>query len=52
MVPGQEVRPWRVDLTDELVPGSTQTLRYWSDVRGQPGTGGRIRMVSWLVYWR
>ena len=50
--PGQEVRPWRVDLTDELRPGSTQTLRYESDVRGQPGTGGRIRMVSWLVYWR
>ncbi len=50
--PGQEVRPWRIDLTDELIPGSTQTLRYWSDVRGQPGTGGRIRMVSWLVYWR
>ena len=50
--PGLEVQPWRVDLTEELRPGSTHTMRYWSDVRGRPGTGGNIRMVSWLVYWR
>jgi hypothetical protein len=50
--PGLEVQPWRVDLTEELTPGSTQSIRYGSDVRGRPGTGGNIRMVSWLVYWR
>lgn len=50
--PGLEVQPWRVDLTDELPAGSTHSMRYWSDVRGRPGTGGNIRMISWLVFWR
>lgn len=60
--PGQDVKPWVVDLTDEVRRDASNTITYESLFRGgvyrpEPsgrggGFGARMDLISWLVYWR
>lgn len=52
--PGQPVQPWRVDITDQVSIGETNTLEYQGLYAGAPVTGnrGRIRLSSYVVYYQ
>ena len=50
--PGQQVDPWVVDVTADVVPGQTATLSYrglFNDIDPPPDGAGDIAMVSYLV---
>ncbi|MEJ7727939.1 MAG: peptide-N-glycosidase F-related protein [Polyangiaceae bacterium] len=49
--PGQQVEPWVVDVTAEVVPGETATLGYAAKLGtvSPPDGAGNIDMVSYLV---
>ncbi len=60
--PGQDVKPWVVDLTADVRRDDSNTITYESLFRGgiyrpEPsgrggGFGARMDLISWLVYWR
>ena len=50
--PGQQVDPWIVDVTSEVVPGQTATISYrglFDDVDPPPDGSGDIQLVSYLI---
>ncbi|MEW5737526.1 MAG: peptide-N-glycosidase F-related protein [Myxococcota bacterium] len=52
--PGQDVPPWVVDVTAEVMKGQPNTLTYRAEFQGAPVTGnlGNVVLSSWLVVWR
>ena len=59
--PGYEVKPFVVDVTDTLTPGSTATITYEGKLGGEPyvpepanngGFGANIKMNSYLAFTR
>lgn len=52
--PGQDVAPWVVDVTADVVKGQANTVSYRTEFRGQPVSTylGEIELSSWLVIWR
>lgn len=50
--PGQQVTPWVVDVTADVVPGQTAALSYVAKVgnNAPPDGAGNIDMVSYLVF--
>jgi hypothetical protein len=51
--PGQQVEPWREDVTADVVPGQEVTLRYAGLLNGLTPreASGNIRMTSFLVVY-
>lgn len=53
--PGLEVRPWEVDITDDVTIGEENQVSYLGFVNGNiwkpGGTGANVRMQSYLVYY-
>ena len=51
--PCDPVQPWRVDITDEVTLGASNTLEYRGLFGGQPPgpSHGRIRMNTYVVYY-
>ena len=52
--PGQDVAPWVVDVTGDVTPGQSATLRYRTTLDGHAVAGdqGNIVLSSWLVIWK
>lgn len=52
--PGQDVAPWVVDVTGEVMKGASNTLGYRTEFMGAPVSMalGNIQLSSWLVVWR
>ncbi len=60
--PGYDVKPWVADVTDDLVPGATQTVTYRALFQGhdydpQPvpdptGFPAHLDIASYLVFWK
>ena len=50
--PGQIVQPWRQDITSSITPGEESTISYNAAFNSNAPAGGRIRMSSYLVYYR
>ncbi|GMU61219.1 MAG: hypothetical protein AMXMBFR34_29820 [Myxococcaceae bacterium] len=52
--PGQDVAPWVVDVTGDVLKGQPNTLTYRAEFMGAPVTGdlGNVVLSSWLVVWR
>jgi hypothetical protein len=52
--PGQQVKPWSVDLTELAPPGTTATLRYLGqyNLKPPPDNSGDIQLSSYLVISR
>ena len=51
--PGQDVAPWVVDVTADVMKGAVNTLTYRTQYAGSPVTAGlgNIVLSSWLVVW-
>lgn len=49
--PGQIVKPWRVDVTEQIKAGEQNTLQYEGKFNGGAPQGGRIRMSSFVVFY-
>lgn len=60
--PGMDVKPFQVDVTDDIVAGQTNVIEYKSLHDGQPwfpepfsspggGFAGNVRISSWLVFY-
>jgi hypothetical protein len=51
--PGQQVPPWRVDVTADVTPGGTATVGYNRLLLPSGGNdgGGTVRFNSWVVAW-
>ena len=55
--PGLQVDVWEADLTSGVVMDGANTLAYYGQMDGAPwrpgvGTGARVDMRSWLIYYR
>ncbi len=52
--PGQDVAPWVVDVTGEVMKGQTNTLTYRTEFNGAAVNAslGNIVLSSWLVIWK
>lgn len=52
--PGQDVAPWVVDVTADVVKGQANTLTYRTEFNGAPvgANLGNIVLSSWLVVWK
>ncbi len=51
--PGLDVPYFRADVTDDLIPASTNTITYEASLNGQPpNNAGNIWLTSYLVFYR
>lgn len=52
--PGQDVAPWVVDVTADVVKGQANPLTYRTEFNGAPVSSaqGNIVLSSWLVIWK